>query len=428
MDRIRIRGGNRLVGDIPISGAKNAALPLMVASLLTEEPLVLANVPHLADIAQMAEILGLLGVSIEQNGTASSAGAPGRTLTLTAKTIAQTTAPYDLVRKMRASFFVLGPLLARAGHAKVSLPGGCAIGPRPVDFHIQGLEALGARITLEDGYVIAEAPGGLKGGRYRFPHVSVGATENVMMAATLAKGTTVLENAALEPEIADLGACLIAMGAEIEGLGTRTLTIAGKPRLHGARHTVLPDRIETGTYAFAVAAAGGEVELIGARADTVGAIIPLLRSAGVSIGETNRGIKVARNGAHFTGFEVTTEPYPGFPTDLQAQLMALAATANGVSHITETIFENRFMHVPELTRLGAKIHVDGQSATVTGVQALHGAPVMATDLRASVGLVIAGLVAEGETIVSRIYHLDRGFEHIEEKLGRCGADIVRLKD
>jgi UDP-N-acetylglucosamine 1-carboxyvinyltransferase len=428
MDRILIRGGNRLNGEIPISGAKNAALPLMVASLLTDEPLVLANMPHLADISQMAEILSGLGVRIHMNGNGEAAHANGRVLTLTAKEIQETTAPYDLVRKMRASFFVLGPLLARAHHAKVSLPGGCAIGPRPVDYHIKGLEALGAQIELEEGYVIASAPGGLVGGLVHFPQVSVGATENVMMAATLAKGQTVIENAALEPEVIDLAYCLRAMGAKIDGVGTRTIVVEGQPRLHGASYSVLPDRIETGTYAMAVAAVGGDVELVGARSELIGAVIPLLRGAGVSIDETNRGLRVSRNGAHLHGVDVTTQPFPGFPTDLQAQLMALVTRAKGTSHITETIFENRFMHVPELTRLGARILVDGQVATVEGVEELRGAPVMATDLRASVSLVIAALQAEGETIVNRVYHLDRGFERIEEKLGRCGADIRRLKN
>ncbi|NWH07327.1 MAG: UDP-N-acetylglucosamine 1-carboxyvinyltransferase [Alphaproteobacteria bacterium] len=427
MDRILIRGGNRLNGEIPISGAKNAGLPLMVASLLSDEPLILDYIPHLADISQLAEILGVLGVRIALDGNGGAEAASGRTLILTAREIADTTAPYDLVRKMRASFFVLGPLLARSGKAKVSLPGGCAIGPRPVDFHIKGLEALGATIHLEEGYVIAQANDGLTGGHYRFPHVSVGATENVMMAASLAKGETLLENCAIEPEVTDLAHCLIAMGAKIEGLGTRTLRIEGQPRLHGARHSVLPDRIETGTYAMTVAAVGGEVELVGARKELINAVIPILESMGVHITETNRGVHVSRNGAHLEPVDVTTDPYPGFPTDLQAQLMALVCQAKGVSHITETIFENRFMHVPELARMGADIRVEGQTAIVTGVERLKGAPVMATDLRASVGLVLAGLAAEGETIVNRVYHLDRGFERLEEKLGRCGASIERVK-
>ncbi|MBL9095737.1 MAG: UDP-N-acetylglucosamine 1-carboxyvinyltransferase, partial [Alphaproteobacteria bacterium] len=325
------------------------------------------------------------------------------------------------------SFLVIGPLIARCHEAKVSLPGGCAIGTRPVDLHIKGLEAMGAEIEIDQGYVIAKAPKGLHGARFAFPFVSVGATENLMMAACLAKGTTVLENAAMEPEITDLGHCLLAMGAKIDGLETRTITIEGVDRLHGASHTVLPDRIETGTYAMAVAAAGGEVELVGARGDTIGAVIPVLEGAGVKIERTNRGLRVSRNGAHYTGVDVTTEPYPGFPTDMQAQLMALMATANGVSHITETIFENRFMHAPELMRMGADITIDHQTAVVRGVERLRGAPVMATDLRASSCLVIAGLAAEGETIVNRVYHLDRGFERIEEKLSALGADIKRVK-
>jgi UDP-N-acetylglucosamine 1-carboxyvinyltransferase len=307
------------------------------------------------------------------------------------------------------------------------LPGGCAIGTRPVDLHIKGLEAMGAKIDIDEGYVIASAQGGLHGATYQFPFVSVGATENLMMAACLAKGTTVLENAAMEPEITDLGLCLQAMGAKISGLETRTLVIEGVDRLHGASYTVIPDRIETGTYAMAVAATGGEVELVGARGDTIGAVIPLLEASGVKIAPTNRGLRVSRNGAHYTGVDVTTEPYPGFPTDMQAQLMALMATAHGVSHITETIFENRFMHAPELMRMGADITIEHQTAIVRGVPRLRGAQVMATDLRASVSLIIAGLAAEGETVVNRVYHLDRGFERIEEKLSALGADIKRVK-
>jgi UDP-N-acetylglucosamine 1-carboxyvinyltransferase len=427
VDKIQIRGGRRLNGEIRISGAKNAALPLMVASLLTEEPLTLAAVPHLTDISQLAEILGGLGVEITMNGNGHAEAEVGRVLKLHARKIASTEAPYDLVRKMRASFLVIGPLVARCHKAKVSLPGGCAIGTRPVDLHIKGLEAMGAEIELKDGYVCAQAPNGLHGAHIQFPFVSVGATENLIMAATLAKGTTILENAAMEPEITDLGHCLEKMGAKIDGLDTRMIRIEGVERLHGASHTVLPDRIETGTYAMAVSATGGEIELVGTRGDLIGSVIPLLESAGVEITNTNRGIKVARNGANFTGVDVTTEPYPGFPTDLQAQLMALMATANGVSHISETIFENRFMHVPELLRMGADITIEHQTATVRGVPRLRGAPVMATDLRASVCLIIAGLAAEGETVVNRVYHLDRGFERIEEKLSAVGADIRRVK-
>ncbi|HAJ45915.1 MAG TPA: UDP-N-acetylglucosamine 1-carboxyvinyltransferase [Alphaproteobacteria bacterium] len=427
MDKIQIKGGNRLNGELKISGAKNAALPLMVASLLSDEPLTLTNVPHLTDISQLTEILCGLGVDLVMNGDGHAEAETGRVITLTARNITSTFAPYDLVRKMRASFLVIGPLLARCHQAQVSLPGGCAIGTRPVDLHLKGLEAMGAEIELIEGYVHAKAPGGLKGAHFHFPFVSVGATENLMMAASLAKGTTVLENAAQEPEITDLGLCLMAMGAKISGLNTRTLTIEGVDRLNGTAYRVMPDRIETGTYLMAVAAAGGEVELIGARSDLIGAVIPLLSNAGVKIGETNRGIKVSRNGAHYEGVEVTTEPYPGFPTDLQAQLMALVCTAKGTSRITETIFENRFMHAPELLRMGADIAIEHQTAVIRGVERLKGAQVMATDLRASVGLVIAGLAAEGETTVNRVYHLDRGFERIEEKLGGLGADIRRIK-
>ena len=425
MDAILIRGGNRLTGDIPISGAKNAALPLMVASLLTAEKLTLTNMPALADIAQLGELLTLLGVEITRE--TAPEGRFNHTMTLQAKTIRSTVAPYDLVRKMRASFFVLGPLLARAHKARVSLPGGCAIGQRPVDLHIKGLEALGAKIELEEGYVVAEAPGGLKGGHFRFPVVSVGASENVMMAAALADGETVLENVALEPEVQDVARLLVAMGVHVEGIGTRTLRIQGKPSLPGATFDILPDRIEAGTFAMAVATTGGDVELVGARFDDLESLAKILEKSGVTLRQTNRGVHVYRNGARHHAVDVTTEPFPGFPTDMQAQLMAFLATADGVSTITETIFENRFMHVPELNRLGARIETHGQTATVTGVERLKGAPVMATDLRASVGLVIAALAAEGETRVNRVYHLDRGFERLEEKLRLCGADIERVK-
>jgi UDP-N-acetylglucosamine 1-carboxyvinyltransferase len=427
VDRIQVRGGNRLNGEIRISGAKNAALPLMVASLLTDEPLRLASVPHLTDITQLGEILAGLGVGITPDMASRAGAGTSPALHLHASAITSTEAPYDLVRKMRASFLVIGPLVARCHAAKVSLPGGCAIGTRPVDLHLKGLEAMGTEIELSDGYVIARAPGGLHGARISFPFVSVGATENLIMAACLAKGTTILENAATEPEVTDLLHCLQAMGARIDGIGTRTLTIEGVDRLHGASHTVLPDRIETGTYVMTVAAAGGDVEMTDTRADLIEAVIPLLRDAGVSITPTARGIRVSRNGAHYGGVDVTTAPYPGFPTDLQAQLMALMCTANGVSHITETIFENRFMHAPELLRMGADITIDHQTAIVRGMPRLRGAPVMATDLRASVSLIIAGLAAEGETIVNRVYHLDRGFERIEEKLSAVGADIRRVK-
>ncbi|MFT3809684.1 MAG: UDP-N-acetylglucosamine 1-carboxyvinyltransferase [Micropepsaceae bacterium] len=425
MDAILIRGGNRLTGDIPISGAKNAALPLMVASLLTPGTLTLTNMPALADIAQLSELLRLLGVEIEM--VDAPGGAFNHTMTLKAATIRSTEAPYDLVRKMRASFFVLGPLLARAHKARVSLPGGCAIGQRPVDLHIKGLEALGAKIELEEGYVVAEAPGGLKGGHFRFPVVSVGASENVLMAAALAEGETVLENVALEPEVQDVARLLVAMGVQVDGIGTRTLRIQGKKSLPGATFEVLPDRIEAGTFAMAVATTGGDVELVGARYDDLESLAKVLEKSGVTLRQTNRGVHVYRNGARHHAVDVTTEPFPGFPTDMQAQLMAFLATADGVSTITETIFENRFMHVPELNRLGAKIETQGQTATVTGTPRLKGAPVMATDLRASVGLVIAALAAEGETRVNRVYHLDRGFERLEEKLRLCGADIERVK-
>ena len=423
MDRIRIQGGARLKGEIPISGAKNSALKLMAACLLTEEPLALSNVPKLADVAFMADLLRSFGVTVEhQNGTALGEGGRYR---LTAADLTGTTAEYDIVRKMRASFQVLGPLLARHGQAKVSLPGGCAIGARPVDLHLKALEALGAKIELADGYVIASAPGGLKGGRIAFPFVSVGATENAIMAAALAEGRTVIENAAREPETQDLGNCLIAMGAQITGLGTSEIVIDGVERLHGTEYAVLPDRIETGTYAMAVAIAGGEVELVGTRAELIGAVIPLLEAVGTEIAPTNRGLAVQRNGVRPIAVDMTTEPFPGFPTDLQAQFMTLMATAEGTSHIQETIFENRFMHVPELLRMGADIKVHGDLAVVTGVERLKGAPVMATDLRASVSLVLAGLSAEGETIVNRIYHLDRGFERLEDKLSAVGAAIER---
>ncbi len=427
MDRIRIRGGKALVGNIPIGGAKNAALPLMAASLLTDETLRLANTPHLADITTLANLLATLGVEIALDGHAEG-GHQGRVLALTARKITNTTAEYDLVRKMRASILVLGPLVAREGQAKVSLPGGCAIGARPVDLHLKGLEALGAKIELREGYVEALASGGLKGARFVFPFVSVGATENLMMAATLAKGTTVLSNAAREPEIGDLARCLIAMGAKIEGIDTDTLTIHGGTKLSGATHSILPDRIELGTFAMAAAATGGDVELIGGRSELIASAATALTQAGVTIEDTARGLRVRRTNAPLVGVDVMTEPFPGFPTDLQAQMMALLTTAEGASMITETIFENRFMHVPELRRMGANINLHGGSAMVRGVPKLTGAPVMATDLRASVSLVIAGLVAQGETIVNRVYHLDRGYERLEAKLAACGADIERVKD
>ena len=427
MDRIRIRGGHALTGSIPVGGAKNAALPLMAASILTDETLTLTNVPHLADIATLANLLMQLGVEVSLDGDAPERGFAGRVLSLTARNIADTTAPYDLVRKMRASVLVLGPLVARERRARVSLPGGCAIGARPVDLHIKGLQALGAEIELNEGYIEARAPDGLVGAEIVFPFVSVGATENLLMAATLARGQSVLKNAAREPEVQDLARCLVAMGARIEGIGSDRLVVTGVDRLHAARHAVLPDRIETGTYAMAAAITGGDVELTGTRIDLLDSAAVALRAAGVQISATADGFRVRRTNAALTGVDVMTEPYPGFPTDLQAQMMALLCTAHGTSVLEETIFENRFMHAPELMRMGAKIDVHGGPATVTGVDRLKGAPVMATDLRASVSLILAGLAAEGETLVRRVYHLDRGYERVEEKLSAVGARIERIK-
>ncbi|MEE8438207.1 MAG: UDP-N-acetylglucosamine 1-carboxyvinyltransferase [Micropepsaceae bacterium] len=425
MDQIRIRGGKSLYGEIPISGAKNAALPLIAAALLTPDRMVLTNIPDLADIACMSELMEQLGTSVEWRK--SEELGEGGVLVLRSAARPQSFAPYDVVRKMRASFLVLGPLLTRVREATISLPGGCAIGARPVDLHLKGLEAMGASIEIAGGYVLARAPNGLKGAEFVFPSVSVGATENLLMAAVLAEGQTILVNAAREPEIADLGKCLIAMGAKVSGLGSERIVIEGVGELGGTSHEVLPDRIETGTYAIAAAIAGGELELTGTNEELIGALAQLLRKTGSEISATNRGIKIARNGARPNAVSVATEPFPGFPTDLQAQYMALMATAEGDAEIRESIFENRFMHVPELARMGADIAVDGDRAIVHGKERLKGAPVMATDLRASVSLVLAGLAAEGETIINRVYHLDRGFERIEEKLGRCGADIERLK-
>jgi UDP-N-acetylglucosamine 1-carboxyvinyltransferase len=425
MDQILIRGGLPLSGTIQIAGAKNAALPLMAACLLTEEKLILGNLPDLADIATMANLLSQHGVSIGP-GTGSDAMPPG-VLELSARHISSTTAPDNLVRKMRASFLVLGPLVARCGEARVSLPGGDEIGVRPVDLHIKGLQRLGAEVELQGGYIEARAPNGLKGAEIAFPNVSVGATEHLLMAAALAEGESVLSNAAREPEIIDLANCLNAMGARIEGIGSDRLTVRGVSRLHGARHTVIPDRIETGTYLMAVAATGGEVQLAGARLDHIEAVTRLLETADIRMREVEGGILVRRSTGRIDGVDVMTEPYPGFPTDLQAQIMALMTIADGAAMITETIFENRFMHVPELMRLGANINVQGPSALVRGVKRLAGAPVMATDLRASVSLVIAGLVAEGETVINGVHHLDRGYERLEEKLAACGARIERLR-
>jgi len=427
MDRIRIVGGAKLNGTIPISGAKNAALPLMIAALLTDETLILDNVPRLADVAQLQRILGNHGVDIMSAGKRPGDHEyQGQTLHISAKNIIDTTAPYELVSKMRASFWVIAPLLARMHVAKVSLPGGCAIGTRPVDLLIMALEKLGASITIDGGYVVASCPGGLKGAEIEFPKVTVSGTHVALMAATLAKGTTFIGNAACEPEIVDVADCLNKMGAKILGAGTPRITVEGVAKLHGARHTVLPDRIETGTYAMAVAMTGGDVQLSGARPELLQSALDVLTEAGATITVNNDGIRVARNGAGINPVTVTTAPFPGFPTDLQAQLMALMTRAKGDSHITETIFENRFMHVQELARFGARIALDGETATINGVDKLRGAPVMATDLRASVSLVIAALAAEGETMVNRIYHLDRGFERLEEKLSACGATIERI--
>jgi UDP-N-acetylglucosamine 1-carboxyvinyltransferase len=428
MDRIRIVGGQPLVGSIPISGAKNAALPLMIASLLTEETLILDNVPRLADVALLQRILLNHGVDVMLGGKrAGDAPYDGQTVHISAARIVDTTAPYELVSKMRASFWVLAPLLARIGQAKVSLPGGCAIGTRPVDFLLMALRQLGAKIDIDAGYVLASAPsGGLRGGEIKFPKVTVGGTHTAMMAAALASGTTVIENAAQEPEIADVADCLNKMGANISGAGTSRIVIEGVSKLNGARHSVLPDRIEAGTYAMAVAMAGGDVLLEGVQPEIFQSALDVIAQAGANISPTNKGIRITRNGSGIAPVDVTTEPYPGFPTDLQAQLIALMTRAKGTSRITETIFENRFMHVQELVRFGAQIRLDGQTATIDGVEKLKGAPVMATDLRASVSLVIAALAAEGETLVNRVYHLDRGFERLEDKLNACGATVERI--
>ena len=422
MDRIAITGGARLEGEIPISGAKNSAIKLMAASLLTDETLRLTNMPRLADTRFLGKLLERLGAEV-----AEADGAEGPETLLRTREIVSAIAPYDLVRQMRASFNVLGPLLARTGQAKVSLPGGCTIGARPVDLHLQALEVLGGRIDLHEGYVYAQAPRGLKGGRIEFPFISVGATEHAMLAAVLAEGETVIANAAHEPEMVDLAECLNKMGAKISGAGTSTIHIQGVARLSGATHAVMPDRIETGTYALAAAMAGGEVRLTRTRGDFIQSLLDKMEEAGVEVAAHNDGLTVRRNGARLDAVEIDTAPYPGFATDLQAQFMALMTLAEGESVIRETIFENRFMHAPELGRLGADISVSGGEARVRGVRSLDGAQVMATDLRASVSLVIAGLAARGETMVNRVYHLDRGFERLEEKLGGCGAQIRRIK-
>ena len=418
MDKIRIRGGRPLHGEIPIGGAKNAALPLMAAGLLTEQRLVLTNVPRLADIDTMGSLLAQHGIAVDPVGN------DGRALSL-GGAITSTEAPYDIVRKMRASVLVLGPLLARCREARVSLPGGCAIGTRPVDLHLKGLEQMGAEIALDAGYINAAAPRGLRGAVIVLPFASVGATENLLMAASLADGQTTIANAAREPEIGDLAACLVAMGARIGGIGTGTLTIEGVPALHGATHPIIPDRIETGTYACAAAITGGTVLLRGADLSHLAAVRAVLDQAGVELAAEAGGVRVTRrNGLH--GTDAMTEPYPGFPTDMQAQFLVLMSVAEGAAMVTETIFENRFMHVSELTRMGARINVHGASAIVRGVASLSGAPVMATDLRASASLVIAGLAAAGETVVNRVYHLDRGYEALEGKLAACGADVERV--
>jgi UDP-N-acetylglucosamine 1-carboxyvinyltransferase len=429
MDRIRIIGGRELNGTIRISGAKNAALPLMIASLLTSETLTLENVPNLADVGMLLRILGHHGVDHSVDGRKpDTAPEASRPIHLSARQIVDTTAPYELVRKMRASFWVIAPLLARMGEAKVSLPGGCAIGTRPVDLLLMVLEKLGATIEIEAGYVHAVARNGLVGAEVEFPKVTVGGTHTALMAASLAKGHTRLVNAAREPEVVDLAQCLIKMGARIKGAGQSVVEIEGVASLSGANHIVLPDRIEAGTYALAVAMAGGDVLLDGVRADLLQSALDAIERAGARISITNQGVRVQRNGSGLAPVDVTTEPFPGFPTDLQAQFMALMTKAKGTSRITETIFENRFMHVQELARLGARIHLHGDLAVVEGVDELQGAPVMATDLRASVSLVIAALAARGETMVHRVYHLDRGFEHLEQKLSGCGAIVERLSD
>jgi UDP-N-acetylglucosamine 1-carboxyvinyltransferase len=420
MDQIIVTGNGALHGEIPIAGAKNACLTLMPATLLSEEPLTLTNAPRLSDIKTMATLLQSLGAEV-------STLQGGQVIAMSSHNLDNHVADYDIVRKMRASNLVLGPMLARLGQAVVSLPGGCAIGARPMDLHIHGLEALGAEIELKEGYLHAKASKGLKGAKIDFEFASVGATENVLMAATLAKGTTVLNNAAREPEIVDLATCLRSMGARIEGDGTPSITIEGVDRLHGATHPVVTDRIELGTYMLAPAIAGGEVECIGGRLDLVGAFVEKLDAAGIEVTQTKRGLKVRPRNGRVNAVDVTTEPFPGFPTDLQAQMMALLCTAEGTSVLEEKIFENRFMHAPELTRMGANIEVHGGTATVTGVDRLKGAPVMATDLRASVSLILAGLAAKGDTIINRVYHLDRGYEHVVRKLQGVGAKIERVK-
>jgi UDP-N-acetylglucosamine 1-carboxyvinyltransferase len=427
MDRIQIRGGAKLNGVIAISGAKNAALPLMIASLMTDQTLTLENLPRLADVSQLARILGNHGVDYSIDGKrAGGEAASGQTAHLRARTIVDTTAPYELVSRMRASFWVIAPLLARMGEARVSLPGGCAIGTRPVDLLLMALEKLGATIEIDGGYAVARAPKGLVGAEIEFPKVTVGGTHVALIAASTAQGSTLISNAAREPEVVDLADCLNKMGARIRGAGASKIEIHGVPRLNGATHRVLPDRIEAGTYATAVAMTGGDILLEGVSEDLLQRPLEALEKSGATVASDNRGVRVGRNGAGIDPTDIATAPFPGFPTDLQAQFMALMTRARGTSRITEAIFENRFMHVQELARLGAHIKLEGDTAIVEGVERLRGAPVMATDLRASVSLVIAALAAEGETIVNRVYHLDRGFERLEEKLGACGADITRV--
>ena len=431
MDKLRILGGRPLNGVIQIGGAKNAALPLMAASLLTDDTLALGNLPHVADIATMTELLVELGVEVGMNGQPGgigrgNGGTEGRLLLLSARNLVSRTAPYDLVRKMRASVLVLGPLLARAGYARVSMPGGCAIGPRPIDLHVAGLRQLGAEISLRDGYIEARAPGGLIGTPIVLPRVSVGATENLLMAASLADGETTISNAAREPEVLDLANCLIKMGARIDGAGTEEVRVSGVGRLGSAEHDVLPDRIETATYAVAAAITGGKIDLTGTRLDLIQSVADKFHAVGVELRTQNDGLEVCRDGNRLEAVNIETGPYPGFPTDMQAQMMALMTVTEGVSKITENIFENRFMHVTELARMGADISVKGNVAVVRGVPRLRGAPVMATDLRASVSLLLAGLAAEGETVINRLYHLDRGYERVEEKLAGCGALVERV--
>ena len=431
MDKLRIFGGQALSGRIQIAGAKNASLPLMAASLLTDQNLILRNLPRVADIATMGKLLVELGLEVRNEkrgfkGNDSARPLASSSLVLNAKNLENVTASYDLVRKMRASVLVLGPLLARLGYARVSMPGGCAIGPRPIDLHVAGLERLGARISLKDGYIEASAPKGLQGAVVELPLVSVGATENLMMAATLARGDTVILNAAREPEVVDLGICLSAMGARLSGVGTSRVEISGVGSLEGAEHTVVPDRIESGTYAIAAAITGGAIDLLGARLELMHSVKESLAIAGVGLTAVKDGVRASRIKTEIHPLDVETHPYPGFPTDMQAQFMALMTLASGVSTIAEKIFENRFMHVNELARMGANISIQGNKATVVGVRQLTGAPVMATDLRASVSLLLAGLAARGETVVNRVYHLDRGYESVVEKLAACGATVERL--